>query len=121
MEGNCEIISRLTAISSPGRIGYYHSMISFGQAKDMFRLQREAKRVKKELRNIHVEAEASGVKVLVSAEMELVSVDIADDVPRDQIGRLVVDALNRAMKKAQVISAERMQAIMGEMGLPTGQ
>ena len=38
-------------------------MISFKQAKDMFRLQRESKRVKKELKNIHVEAEAQGVKV----------------------------------------------------------
>jgi len=61
---------------------YDLSMVSFSQAKDMFRLQREAKKVKKELRNIHVEAEAS--------------------------------------KKAQVVSAEKMQGIMGEMGMPTG-
>jgi DNA-binding protein YbaB len=96
-------------------------MISFGQAKDMFRLQREAKRVKKELKNIHVEAEASGVKVVVTAEMEIVSVEIAPEVPRERIPALLIDALNRAMKKAQVISAERMQGIMGEMGLPTGE
>src|SRR3989338_8292052 len=96
-------------------------MISFSQAKDMFRLQREAKRIKKELKNIHVEAEASGVKVVVTAEQEIVSVNIADDVPREQIPDRLKDALNRALKKAQVVSAERMQGIMGEMGMPVGQ
>lgn len=104
-------------------------MVSFSQAKDMFKLQRDAKRIKKELKNIHVEAEASAssfgggtgmVKVVVSAEQEIVSIDIDEGVPHGSIGPMVKDALNRAMKKAQIISAERMQALMGEMGLPTG-
>ena len=94
-------------------------MVSFKQAKDMFRMQREAKRVKKELKQIHVEAEASGVKVVVAADQEIISINIAPDVPRERIGELLVDALNRAMKKVQVISAEKMQGVMGEMGLPT--
>ncbi len=104
-------------------------MVSFKQARDMFRMQREAKRVKKELKNIHVEAEAhasttlgtGSVKVIVSADQEIVSIEISPDIPYDQIGGLLKDALNRAMKKVQVISAEKMQGVMGEMGLPTGQ
>ena len=31
----------------------------------------------------------------------------------------IADALNRALKKAQVVSAEKMQGVMGEMGFPT--
>ena len=96
-------------------------MVSFSQARDMFKLQRDAKRIRKELKNIHVEADALGVKVVVTAEMELVDVVIADNVPREAIGERVKDAMNRAMKKAQVISAERMQGLMGQMGLPTGE
>jgi DNA-binding protein YbaB len=92
-------------------------MVSFSQARDLFKMQREAKRIKKELRNIHVEAEASGVKVVVSAEQEIVSIDIAPEVPRESIPALIKDALNRAMKKAQVVSAEKMQGLMSEMGL----
>lgn len=92
-------------------------MNTFQKAKDMFRLQREAKRVRKELRNIHVEAEGLGVKVVVSAEQEIVSIEIAPDVPHDQIGPRLIDALNRALKKAQVVSAEKMQGVMGEMGI----
>ncbi len=99
-------------------------MVSFKQARDMFRMQREAKRVKKELSNIHVEAEARNgehfVKVVVAADQEIVSIEISPGLSHDQIGPLLKDALNRAMKKVQVISAEKMQAVMGEMGLPTG-
>ncbi len=95
-------------------------MVSFSQAKDMFRLQREAKKVKKELRNVHVEAEASGVKVVVNAEMEVISIEIAESVAVASVPSLMKDALNRALKKAQVVSAEKMQGIMGEMGMPTG-
>ena len=95
-------------------------MVSFKQAKDMFRMQREAKRVKKELKTIHVEAEAQGVNVVVAADQEIIGIQIAEDVPRDQIGPRLKDALNRAFKKVQIISAEKMQGVMGEMGLPTG-
>ena len=73
----------------------------------------------KELKNIHVEAEASGVRVVVTAEQEIISIEIAESVPREQIAALLTDALNRALKKAQVVSAEKMQVIMSEMGMPT--
>jgi len=94
-------------------------MVSFKQARDMFRLQREAKRVKKELRNIHVEAESSGVKVVVSAEQTVLEIVIDSSVDRSLLPGLLTDALNRALKKAQIVSSERMQSVMGEMGLPT--
>ncbi len=83
----------------------------------MFKLQKQAKKIKKELKNIHVEAEAEGVLVVVNAEQEVVSIEIGEDVPRDRIPELLKDALNRAMKKAQVVAAEKMQGVMGQMGL----
>ena len=92
-------------------------MTSFSQARDMFKLQKQAKKIKKELKNIHVEAEAEGVLVVVNAEQEIVSIEIGEEVPRDRIPELLKDALNRAMKKAQVVAAEKMQGVMGQMGL----
>jgi len=92
-------------------------MTSFSDLRKSFKFQRQAGKVQKELKNIHVEAEAQGVKVVVSAAMEVVSVEINPIVPQERIGALLVDALNRALKKAQVVSAERMQGVMGEMGL----
>lgn len=92
-------------------------MVSFSELRNSFKFQRQAGKVQKELKNIHVEAEAQGVKVVVSAGMEVVSVEIASGTPQDRIPSLLVDALNRALKKAQIVSAERMQGVMGEMGL----
>ncbi|UPA23083.1 YbaB/EbfC family nucleoid-associated protein [Candidatus Peribacteria bacterium] len=96
-------------------------MSSFSQMKDMYRIQRDAKRIKKELKNVHVEAEASGVSVVVNAEQVIISIDIAPDVAREDIPRLTIDALNRALGKAQIVAAERMQTIMKQMGMPTGE
>lgn len=95
-------------------------MPSFSQARDMFRLQREAKRIKKELKNIHVEAEAEGVMVTVNAEQEVISITIAQGTSPDRLPALLKDALNRALKKAQVVAAEKMQGVMGQMGFGAG-
>ena len=89
--------------------------------KDLYKIQRETKRIKKELKNVHVEAEASGVKVVVNCEQEVVSIEIAPDVPMHSLPALLKDALNRALKKAQIVAAERMQGIMQQMGLPVGE
>lgn len=95
-------------------------MPSFTDLKNAYKLQKEAKRVKKELKNVHVEAEAEGIRVVVSGEQEIVSIEIAPTTPVEKIPALLKDALNRALKKAQVVSAERMQGIMGQMGLTPG-
>ena len=95
-------------------------MPSFTDLKNAYKLQKEAKRVKKELKNVHVEAEAGGVKVVVSGEQEIISIHIAPGTAVEKIPELLKDALNRALKKAQVVSAERMQGIMGQMGITPG-
>lgn len=92
-------------------------MVSFSDIKNSFKFQRQAKQVQKELKNIHVEAENPGIRVVISANLEVVSVEVGPEVPLEKIGPLLADALNRAIKKAQVVSAERMQGVMGEMGL----
>ena len=90
----------------------------FGQMGDMYRLQREVKKIKKELAGIHVFAESEGVKVTVNGEQEIVKVEILEESAlsdRSKIERSILDATNRAMKKAQKIAAERMKAVMGDM------
>lgn len=92
-------------------------MLSLSELRKSWAFQRQAKRAQHELRSIHVEAVASGVTVTVSAAMEVVSVVISPEVPREKIPALLVDALNRALKKAQVVSSERMQGVMQSAGL----
>jgi DNA-binding protein YbaB len=95
-------------------------MNSFSQIKDMYRLQREAKRIRKELAKVHIEAETAGLKVIVTAEQEIVSIEIPEGMDRLKIQESVKDAVNRAMKKAQLVAAERMQGVMKELGMAGG-
>lgn len=92
-------------------------MANFSQARDMFKLQKQAKKIKKELKNIHVEAEAEGVTVTVNAEQEVVSIEIAEGVDSSRLPALLKDALNRALKKAQIVATEKMQGVMSQMGM----
>jgi DNA-binding protein YbaB len=55
-------------------------MPSFSELRNSYKFQRQASKVQKELKNIHVEAEASGVHVVVSAAMEIVSINVGPDV-----------------------------------------
>jgi nucleoid-associated protein EbfC len=96
-------------------------MTSFSQLKDLYRLQKEAKRVKQELKAIHVEAEGDGVQVVVSGEQEVLSITIAPDARLDRLGAVLTDTLNRALKKAQVVASERMQGLASQMGLSSPQ
>lgn len=92
-------------------------MPSFSDLKNTYKLQKQAKQIRKELKSIHVEAEASGVHVVVSAEMEVISITIDPGVDPARIPDLMKDALNRAIKKAQLVSAERMQSVMSQLGI----
>lgn len=83
---------------------------------DMYKLQKEAKKIKKELARIHVFAEDNGVKVTVNGEQQLVSVEILDEAILQNASKLekaIMEATNRAMTKAQQVAAEKMKAVMG--------
>lgn len=90
----------------------------FGQARDMYKLQKEAKKIKKELAKIHIFAESNGIKVTVAGDQSLVNVEILDEeVLSDarKVEKAFMDASNRAMKKSQQVSAEKMKSLMGGM------
>lgn len=90
---------------------------SFSDLRNAYRVQKEAKRVKKDLRKIHVEAESRGVKVVVSGEQEIISIEFPQDFPHADLPAVLIDCLNRALKKSQVVSSEKMQGLMSEMGV----
>lgn len=94
-------------------------MPSMSDMKDMYRLQKEAKRIRKELKNIHVEAESGGVSLVMNAEQEIVSLTIDPSVPHEKIALHVKDVFNRAVAKAKLVASERMQGMMQQMGMPS--
>ena len=89
------------------------------QAKDMYKLQKEAKSIKKELSNIHIEAEEDGVIVTVNAELECVSISISEEAmqSKDALEKKILKAFNKGLKKGQQIAAEKMKGVMSMMGM----
>ncbi|MFA4815384.1 MAG: YbaB/EbfC family nucleoid-associated protein [Candidatus Gracilibacteria bacterium] len=93
----------------------------FGQAKDMYKLQKQAKKIKEELKNLHIEAEINGIAVVINGEQEVVEVRISLELlsAGNQV-KLQADLLtvfNKAVKKSQEIAAEKMRGMMGDLGM----
>jgi DNA-binding YbaB/EbfC family protein len=92
----------------------------FDNLKNMYALQKQAKQIKKELHNTHIEAEEGSVVVVINGEQEVISIAIKPEFLSDpkKIEKDLVIALNKGIKKSQQIAAEKMKGIMGEMGMP---
>ena len=89
-----------------------------GKFKDLYKVQKQAKQIKKELKNIHIEAESEGILVTINGEQEVVSIKLPEVIhdPK-KLAENLVKAFNKALKKSQQISADRMKGVMGDMGL----
>jgi len=88
------------------------------KAKDLYKLQKQAKEIKKQLKNIHVEAESDGVTVTIDGEQHFIDVKIDESILGDskKISKAFVEASNKAIKKSQLIGAEKMKDVMGGLG-----
>jgi len=88
------------------------------QAKDLYKLQKQAKEIKKELKKIHIEAEADGVVVICNGEQEFMEAKIPEALSGDlnRISKGFIEAANKAIKKSQTIAAEKMKDVMGGLG-----
>ena len=93
------------------------------QAKDMYKLQKQAKQIKKELKNIHIESEVDGVVITVDGEQHFLDVKIAEAIAGDakRMGKAFLEAANKAIKKSQTIGAEKMKDVMGGLSGMFGQ
>lgn len=95
---------------------------NFGQMKELYQLQKKAKQVQKELKDLEIEAKSSdgSVAVVVSGEMKLVSVELTDEIlsNRSLLQKQLVETTNQAMARAQSESASRMQPLLKDMNLP---
>lgn len=90
--------------------------------KDLYKLQKQAKEIKKKLQNTHIESEIEGVTVVVDGQQEVISVSITDDAYQNKkkVEGNMVKALNKGIKRSQQFGAEEMKDVMGDMGLGGG-
>jgi DNA-binding YbaB/EbfC family protein len=97
---------------------------NFGQMKDMYQLQKKAKQMQKELKNLEIEARSTDglVSVVVSGEMKIVSVSIDEAMmspeKKRELEQSLKDVAGQAMAKAQTESAARMQPMLKDLNFP---
>lgn len=97
---------------------------NFGQMKDMYQLQKKAKQLQKELKELEIEARSTDnlVGVVVSGEMKIVAIEIADELltpeKKNELEENLKDTIGQAMSRAQTESATRMQPLLKDMKLP---
>ncbi|OGJ42909.1 hypothetical protein A3B60_03490 [Candidatus Peregrinibacteria bacterium RIFCSPLOWO2_01_FULL_39_12] len=88
----------------------------FEKAKELYRLQKQAREIKGKLKNIHIEAEDGSIMVVINGEQEVVKVEIKDEtvLNKKHLEESLVKALNKAIKRSQQIGAETMKGVMGD-------
>ena len=94
----------------------------FGKAKEMQTKMNEAM---EELANTEITGEAGAgmVNIKFNGNGYALSLDIQDDVYKEDkkvLQTLLVAAINDAKRKQKSLKEEKMQACMGQMGLPPG-
>jgi len=92
----------------------------FDKAKDLYKLQKQARDIKKKLKNTHIEAESDGIIVIINGEQEIIDVKINEEAMTNKgdLEKNLVKCLNKAVKKAQQIGAEMMKDVMGGLNIP---
>lgn len=78
------------------------------QAGELKKLRDEAKKIERELEQIEVREEKNGIKVTVSGNMKVLSVEVDGEDRSD-----IAEVLNDAMKEAQKKAAMKMQQLGG--------
>jgi len=94
----------------------------FGQFGDMVKqakeLQTNLKKVKDELSRMKYEAEAGGVKVTVSGELDVLDVKVNTTANLSKIDAAFKEAANKALKVAKEDAAEKLKKATGGLQLP---
>ncbi len=92
----------------------------FDKAKDLYKLQKQARDIKKKLKKTHIEAESDGITVIINGEQEIIEIKISDETMSNKnvLEKNLVKCFNKASKKAQQIGAEMMKDVMGGLNIP---
>ncbi|MBI2263509.1 YbaB/EbfC family nucleoid-associated protein [Candidatus Berkelbacteria bacterium] len=95
--------------------------MDFKQLKQLYGLQKKAKQVQKELKDLEVEAKAEGVVVVFDGEQHLNRLEIDETMLSPEKKRDLEEALKKtiseAISRVQALAAERSKEIMKDMGL----
>jgi nucleoid-associated protein EbfC len=87
-------------------------MNPFGQLGELKKMRDQAMRIQKELQAESVTIEKNGVKVVISGDQKIKSIETNNRSDND-----IKDAINEAIKKSQEAAAKKLQQMGGLGGL----
>ncbi len=99
-------------------------MVDFGKMKDLYELQKKARAVQKELKDVEVEAASNDgwVTVVFNGEQHLVEVNLAEEAlqpeNKRELEKDLKNTISQAISRAQAVAAEKMKDIAGGLGIP---
>jgi len=85
----------------------------FNKLKQFKDLRDQAKTMQNALATEKVAAEKQGVTIEMNGNMEVLSIVISQDLPKEQLASICRDVFNDAVKKTQRVMAKKMQEMGG--------
>ena len=99
-------------------------MVDFGKVKDLYKLQKQAKEIQKELKDTEIEARSNDgwVSVVFNGEQHLTEVNLDADAlkpeNKKELEKQILNTVSQAISRSQALAAEKMKDVMGGMGIP---
>ncbi len=99
-------------------------MVDFSKAKELYELQKKARKLQKELKETEVEAKSSNgwVTAVFNGEQHLVDIKITDEAfesgDRKQLEKDLKNTISQGISRTQAYAAEKMKEIAGNLNIP---
>ena len=96
----------------------------FDKMKELYQLQKKARAIQKELKNIEVEASAMDdrIKITFNGEQKIQNLEIdaslLDANNKRNVEQGLVSAIREGIARSQQISAEKMKDVAGDLNIP---
>ncbi|MFA6106509.1 MAG: YbaB/EbfC family nucleoid-associated protein [Patescibacteria group bacterium] len=88
----------------------------FNKLKQLKDLRSQAKTIQNVLAEETIEAEKSGIKIIMNGNMEVQSIVINDGIAKESLEGILKSLINDAIKKTQKVMAKKMQEMGGLPG-----
>jgi len=99
-------------------------MVDFGKIKDLYKLQKQAREIQKELRDTEIEARSNDgwVRVVFNGEQHLTELTLSEEALRPEnkheLEKQLQNTISQAISRSQALAAEKMKGVMGDLNLP---
>jgi nucleoid-associated protein EbfC len=103
---------------------YKERKMDLSKIKNLYEMQKKAKAIQKELKDIEIEVSSNDgwVTVVFNGEQHLVDIQIAEEAlnpdNKRELEKNLKNTVSQGISRAQAIAAEKMKDIAGGLGIP---